>query len=325
MAKALFITTKNLDYLRNVQEIDLLKQKYEQVDIIGSSAKKYWQRLKNVYLSLLFVNTATYEEVFVGFAPQLILPFFHKFKKNKLTIDFFISIYDTLVHDRKKFKDKGMASKFCHYIDGKTLNAADKVICDTNAHGDFFSVEFNIPRNKIETLYLSADTSIFFPDASIEQNKIFTVLYFGSILPLQGVEVILDAMRKFSNDNTIQFVIIGPLKNGGQKPLQSNIVYHHWLDQKSLAREINKCHLTLAGHFNGEINKAKRTIPGKAYIYRACHKPMILGDNPATRELYHDGDLGIYFCEMSNPQALADLIESIKEKHYEQDGGKNAA
>ncbi|MDD3809847.1 MAG: glycosyltransferase [Erysipelotrichaceae bacterium] len=324
MAKALFITTKNLDYLRNVQEIEILKQKYGQVDVIGSSAKKYSQRLKTVYLELMSIDASVYEEVFVGFAPQLILPFFRKFKGTRLTIDFFISVYDTLVHDRKKFRDKGLASRIFHHIDQATLRAADRVICDTNAHGDFFSAEFNIPRAKIETLYLSADTSIFYPDESVEMDPVFTVLYFGSILPLQGVEIILEALKNFENDDTIRFVIIGPMKKNAPKPIQENIIYHDWLDQVSLAREINKSHLALAGHFNGTVQKARRTIPGKAYIYEACHKPMILGDNPATRELYHEGDLGIYFCEMSNPQALADLISSIRDRHYENKGNAHA-
>ncbi len=320
MAKALFVTTKNLDYLRNVQEIDLLKEKYAQVDVVGSSKNKYWKRLITVYIKLLAIDASDYEEVFVGFAPQLILPFFHKFKDNKLTIDFFISVYDTLVHDRRKFRDNGLASRLFHWIDRKTLMAPDRIICDTNAHGDFFSKEFQVPRDRIETLYLSADTSIFYPDPDIQMNQKFTVLYFGSILPLQGVEVILEAAMMFENDEEIQFVIIGPLKEGASKPIQGNIVYHSWLDQRTLAREINKCHLTLAGHFNTSVDKAKRTIPGKAYIYRACDKPMILGDNPATRELYHEGDPGIYFCEMSNPKALADLIKEIKDAYYKDKG-----
>ena len=71
-----------------------------------------------------------------------------------------------------------------------------------------------------------------------------------------------------------------------------------------------------SGHFNKDINKAKRTIPGKAYIYRAMEKPMILGDNSATRELYSEDMDGIYFVEMGNPQALAKKILKIKEEYF---------
>ena len=57
--------------------------------------------------------------------------------------------------------------------------------------------------------------------------------------------------------------------------------------------------------------KAKRTIPGKAYIYEAMGKKMILGDNSATRELYHEDELR-YFVKMGDSKALADKILEIK-------------
>ena len=70
--------------------------------------------------------------------------------------------------------------------------------------------------------------------------------------------------------------------------------------------------LCLAGHFNKDINKAKRTIPGKAYTYEAMNKKMILGDNEATHELYEEGDGTHYFVEMGNAEKLAEKIIYIK-------------
>ena len=71
------------------------------------------------------------------------------------------------------------------------------------------------------------------------------------------------------------------------------------------------------GHFNKENGKANRTIPGKAYIYEAMKKPMILGDNAATRERYTDGMPGITFVEMGSPEALRDgILQCMKESGY---------
>ena len=39
---------------------------------------------------------------------------------------------------------------------------------------------------------------------------------------------------------------------------------------------------------------------------------MILGENPANRELYSEDMDGIYFVEMGNPSALAKKILEIK-------------
>ena len=67
----------------------------------------------------------------------------------------------------------------------------------------------------------------------------------------------------------------------------------------------------LAGHFNAEIQKAKRTIPGKAYLYHAVGKPMILGENLANHELFSEQEKGIYFVEMGSGEKLAEKIKKI--------------
>ena len=75
-----------------------------------------------------------------------------------------------------------------------------------------------------------------------------------------------------------------------------------------MAEYIANADLCLAGHFNGEIDKAKRTIPGKAYIYSAMDKKIILGDNKANHELYKPTHK-IFWTEMSNSIALSETIK----------------
>ena len=149
-----------------------------------------------------------------------------------------------------------------------------------------------------------------------EAGDFFEVLYFGSILPLQGVDIVLKSAQILQKNTAIHFTLIGPIKEGDGKVESDTITYIPWLSQEQLAEAIAQADLCLAGHFNKDINKAKRTIPGKAYIYRAMEKPMILGDNSATRELYSEDMDGIYFVEMGNPQALAKKILKIKEEYF---------
>ena len=155
----LFITTKNLDYLRNTQEIAKLRESAASVDVLGSSEKSYARRLLHVYGKLSTMSLKQYDTIFVGFAPQLILPLFGwRFRKKTVVIDFFISVYDTMIQDRKKWKDGSMLAKFCHWIDRSTLRKADRIISDTNAHGDYFAKEFDINRAR----GISAQTAPFF-------------------------------------------------------------------------------------------------------------------------------------------------------------------
>lgn len=312
--KVLFITTKNLDYIRNTQERVLLEEQALSFDVIGSYHKSYLGRLVYVYIRLLLTRVSYYDTVFIGFAPQLVLPFFvWKFQKADVVIDFFISLYDTLCCDRKKIEEKSFLGKVLHRIDEVTLQKAKAVICDTKAHGRFFHEEFGVDQHKLYTVYLQADETIYYPrrvERSDNLKDKFVVLYFGSVLPLQGVDVVLKAMNILKREKDIYCVFIGPIEDRTLKKLildARHVEYIEWLPQKKLAEYIAMSDLCLAGHFCNDIQKAKRTIPGKAYIYQAMEKPMILGDNVANRELFRE-DGKTFFVEMGNEWALANVI-----------------
>ena len=320
----LFITTKNLDYIRNSQELRLIREQADSCTVIGSDKKSYAKRLLSVYSRLLFTRVKPYDLVFVGFAPQLVVPFFRRLKRRELAIDFFISMYDTMVCDRKKLKENRLFARLVKWLDQKTLSLADEIITDTKAHGAYFVDELGAEEEKLHPLYLEADSSIYYPR---EQKKEggrkaqFVVLYFGSVLPLQGVPVILEAMERLRMREDIFFYMIGPLGDEVRKPDTSHVSYIPWLSQEELAERIAEADLCLAGHFHGSIAKARRTIPGKAYIYRAMGKPMILGDNEANRELYREEDGKAYFVEMGNPQVLADKIVSLADEWKRKEQG----
>lgn len=317
--RVLFITTKNLDYLRNTQEISLLKQWAKEVIVIGSNQKSYAARLLKVYWNLFWFPKSKYDIAFVGFAPQLVVPFFkRKWKGKELVIDFFISMYDTFIFDRRKFKENGVIARVLKELDKAAIKQAEYVISDTRTHGRYFTEEFGLKPERLKVLYLEADRTIYYPRPCVKPERFhnrFTVLYFGSVLPLQGLDVILKAVALLKDNPDMYFVIIGPIAGQYEKPQGDNVEYHDWLSQEELAEYIGYSDLCLAGHFNREINKAKRTIPGKAYIYEAMEKPMILGDNPATRELYSEDMPGKYFVEMGNAEALANKIIMIAKEN----------
>ena len=225
-------------------------------------------------------------------------------------------MYDTLVFDRKKIRENSIFAKILKAIDKRTILLADYIISDTKEHGKYFIEEFNADKEKINVLYLEADKSIYYEEKIEKPYKLkdkFIVLYFGSILPLQGVDIVLGAVDILKNHKDIFFYIIGPIQKKYNKIEGDNVEYIDWLSQEELAKYINFSDLCLAGHFNKNINKAKRTIPGKAYIYDAMNKKMILGENPANHELFTENKGKYYFVEMGSSEKLAEKILEIKE------------
>jgi glycosyltransferase involved in cell wall biosynthesis len=312
--KVLFITTKNLDYIRNTQEIELLKGSSKALTILGYKNAQYLMRLLKLYARLLFMPLKQFDVVFVGFAPQLIiLLFIWKFKGITIVEDFFISLYDTLVFDRKKFKEGSFIAKLLFWIDKITINRADYVITDTQAHGQYFINEFKVEPSKVNVLYLEADHKIYLPikkqKPELWNNK-FVVLYFGSILPLQGIDTILECIKLMKDNDNIIFDIIGPIPKMLLQKYDglNNVYFTKWLSQQQLAEHIAAADLCLAGHFNENIAKAARTIPGKAFIYNAMAKPMILGDNVANRERFTEDNIMNFYVEMGDTEKLKNKI-----------------
>lgn len=213
----------------------------------------------------------------------------------------------------KKFKSSGIAAKLLFWLDKITLNRADQIIVDTYAHGRYFISEFGALKEKVNVMYLKADSSIYYAQSIAKPEKLkdkFLVLYFGSILPLQGVNIILECAEKMRDTPSVVFEIIGPVNKTDMERHQylKNVIFIPWLSQKCLAEKIAAADLCLAGHFNSEIDKASRTIPGKAYIYASMNKPMILGDNSANRELFEEDNINYYYVKMGNSDKLKEKI-----------------
>lgn len=320
--KIVYIATKNADYLRITQEAGILQAASKKSRFILSSHPRYFIRILTVMLRVLLFDFQDTDIVFVSFQAQFILPFLAwKFRGCEIWCDFFISLYDTLVFDRKTIKKDSLTAAIAWRLDKITLNKSQYVICDTKEHGKYFIKEFECKPQSVYTLYLEADKHYYYPQnikkPMVWEDK-FLVFYFGSMLPLQGIDVVLKAAGLLRNEEKLHFIIAGPVKSGLKKAAGDTVTCIDWLPQEELARYIAFCDLCLAGHFNVKIEKADRTIPGKAYIYDAMEKPMILGDSKANREYFPEDEKHI-FVSRGDAKALADrIIRQYRKEAYDE-------
>ncbi|TAN57973.1 glycosyltransferase [Patescibacteria group bacterium] len=310
----LFLCGANADYTRNALNLKALKQSFRTIEI-SSRLPHYFLRLPMVAIKFLLCFKI-YDLIFVGFLAQPLMPIVRLWTKKPIIFDAFISLYDTICFDRKIFKPNSIVGRMAFWIDQKSCIWADKIITDTNAHADYFSQTFNISRNKFQTIYLGADTEIFYPLVNQQKNdeKKFIVFYYGSGLPLQGIDVILKAAKRLEVDNSIVFRLVGPIrKKHGEliKKLQPrNIEFIDWIPYDELPKKITESDICLGGHFSN-IDKAKRVISGKTYQFLAMRKPVIVGDNPANKELF-ENQKDVIMVEMGTAEALAQGIQKLQ-------------
>ena len=318
--RVVFITVKNRDYIRVSQIERLLGKRASYYEIYASEKGNPLTRALDLRKRVSGIDFGAFDVVIVGFLPQLVWKAVMKTvkksgKKRNVTIvaDFFLSLYDTVVLDRKLIAPSNPMSGVLRKMDKRALDGADHVLTDTGADADFFAGEYGIDRSKFEVLYLEADAEIL---KSADSGEVIpkTVLYFGTGLPLQGTDIVIEALRTLSREHGYNCTYIGGLKGlerDNKKHLEKNadmsrelindieqllqnvpqqgiLKHYKWVPQKDLYSMISKSSVCLAGHFNPEIDKANRTIPGKAFIYEALGKPMVLGDTVANHEVFKE-------------------------------------
>lgn len=144
----------------------------------------------------------------------------------------------------------------------------------------------------------------------------FKVGFWGTFIPLQGIEYIVKAAKLLEPSKDINFQIIGDGQTFDEVyalAQEMNIQNVKFLKKifkiNELARKIQKFDIGL-GIF-GESEKTKQVIPNKIFEGIATRMPMISAETPAIKELFVD-EKNILLCERSNADSLAKAILKLK-------------
>jgi glycosyltransferase involved in cell wall biosynthesis len=213
-----------------------------------------------------------------------------------------VSLADTLVGDRGRFRPGSLAARGLERIDRHAFRSADLVVADTEAHARFLGQLAG--RDDIAVCFVGAEERLFQP--GWQPQEPFTALFVGKLIPLQGVETILAAARVAAE---IPFRIVG---SGQLGPLlakrSANVAHVPWVEYERLPYEIRDAGCAL-GIF-GTTAKAQRVIPNKAFQALACGAPLVTADTPAARELLEDG-VSALLVPPGDPAALAAAVRRL--------------
>lgn len=315
--KMLFVSGREPSYVRNAMILKCLQRDgVELIDCSDSSAS-YPARLLKVMGKFLLRKGEPFDSVFVGFFGQPLVPLVSMLCGRPIVFDAFLSSYDTMCFDRKRFRPGSPAGRFFYRLDKYCCAHADLVLLDTFAHIDYFTGTFGLPRDKFHRLLVGADETLFYPRERARADGRFRVFYCSSFLPLHGAQYVIQAAALLRAEKEIEFVVVGRGMEHGKavelagKLGADNVRFVDWLPYRQLPLEIAQADLCLGGHFS-DIDKAKRVIAGKSYQFIAMKKPVILGDCRGNRELFTDR-VNALLVGMADAEALARGIVELKE------------
>jgi glycosyltransferase involved in cell wall biosynthesis len=212
-----------------------------------------------------------------------------------------VSLADTFVSDRARFRTGSLPARALEYVDRRAFGAADLVVADTHAHAQFFVTLTDTP---IDVCFVGAEDSVFRPAARV--GAPFTALFVGKLIPLHGLDVVLEAARLAPE---LPFRIVG---SGQLEPLLArrpeNVEHVPWVEYDGLPAELHRAGCAL-GIF-GTTAKAQRVIPNKAFQALACATALVTGDTPAARELLVDGESAL-LVPPGDPRALGAAVRRL--------------
>ncbi|MBN2397140.1 MAG: glycosyltransferase [Deltaproteobacteria bacterium] len=202
-----------------------------------------------------------------------------------LILDHLMSPYDSLVHERKRVREGGVIAGIIRRYERSILRHADIVLTDTPLHRSYLSGLFGVDAGKIRAVPVGTDEELFRPASAPvpgDGDDLFRVLFYGSFLPLHGIDVILEAAR-ILRDTPIRFTVIG----GRGRPLRAfhdtverlgldHVAHRRWVPYRRLPGLIREADVCLGGPFGG-TGQARRVVTGKALQALAMGKAVIVG------------------------------------------------
>jgi glycosyltransferase involved in cell wall biosynthesis len=247
-----------------------------------------------------------------------------KLTRKRVVFDPLVSRYDTRVHDRGDARDRSFQAWHNKNIDRLSMALSDIVLADTQAHAEYFDRELAIDPGKIRLLPVGFDEDIFHPAVAPAPPEpptgagppVFEVLFYGTYLPLHGIQTILEAAGRLRSHPDIRFELIG----GGQTHPEaaayveqeqlSNVRFSGRLPIEDLARAIAGADVCL-GIF-GRTRKALRVVPNKVYQCLAMGKVVITARSDAIQEHFREGE-HICLVPPGDGGALAEKILYIQQ------------
>lgn len=291
--KVCYFGTYNKEYSRNRILIKGLRENGIKV-VECRTAKKGLRKFTDLIKQHSIIKNS-YDVIIVGFPGFQAVILAKLITRKPVIFDAFVSMYDSMVYDRRLIKPFGVRAVYFWLLDFISMKLADHILFDTNAHIKYVSKMFSLPKEKFSRLFVGVSDDIYRPNPKKDKSDNFLILFYGTYIPLHGIKYIIEAAKILEPEKQIRFKLIGEgqdksdIMHLAESLGVKNIEFAGNISRDQLIGEIDMADVCL-GIF-GNSPKSQNVIPNKVFECVAMQKPVITADTPAIRELFNENDL----------------------------------
>ena len=228
-----------------------------------------------------------------------------------------VSLTDTLVEDRKRFRPDSVPGSLVNWIDRAALRGADLVLADTQENADYFAHTFDLDPDRLAVVQVGAPEDVFYPACQASRSTELDVLFVGKFIPLHGVDTILRAASLLQRRGVaarIELVGRGQEYDSARRLAAElglkNVIWTDWIPFDALGDRLREADVVL-GVFDGG-SKAARVIPNKVHHALACGTAVVTRECPAVERFLVHGESAL-LVPPADPDALATAIEVLQD------------
>lgn len=280
----------------------------------------FWTRVLKAYWNLFQAHrhTAEYDVMLVGYPGQFDVylgRLLSWWRRKPQALDILMSLH-LIAEERGLTKKSPFTGKLIFWLEKGGLKLPDLLIADTPEYRTYYSEKYRIPEDRFKLVPLGVDNRIYTPRSNLHPPQDhFRVIYYGTFIPLHGVETMIQAAAELRNHPDIYFDFYGEgqerefAEKLAEELNLDNVHFRGWIDKEKLPDEIAQSHVCL-GVF-GTTKQSRCTIQNKIWEGMMMQRPVITGDAETIQlELQHKEH--VYLVERANPQALAMGLLELK-------------
>lgn len=271
---------------------------------------RYWETIRALLRTRRVSDPQIYLLAFRGHEIAWLVRWLARGKP--LVFDAMMSPYSALADESKHGRLGRWAARFWRRFERSLLHSADLVLTDTAAHALYYQSEFGIPAARLIPVPVGAVEQPCPPPVHPSTDAPLRVLFYGSFLPLHGVDVILEAAARLT-DLPIDFHFIGGSRTQAARLIERSAslgvqryTHRRWVAfEKLLEHDIPAADLCLGGPFGG-TPQACRVVTGKTQQSLALGKATVIGNIPEEQGFMDK--INCLLVEQNDPEALALVI-----------------